>query len=334
MTNLRYHERLGRSIRQDPPSTLGVSTWKLIREATDAGKRDDALELLEYARTVDKTLLEALFSYRAELIGYVREALGDAQAETLRVGFLPALNGFLAKTPGVEFRLTRDDTSDVGAALWADVRAAIDKGEKARALSLLDAACLFDRTLLDGLISHIDDLIAFMTGALGEEAAFRLIKRRYFPRVRDFLARTPGTLEAMQREVENQRGHHAELEVIEEPDRYVVHLDPCGTGGRLRRNKDVARTQEGHAWSWGKKDVPYYCSHCSLMWEIIPIEERGYPISVFLPPKADGDKCVHLYYKKPELIPEEYFTRVGKVKPTFGQPAGGEAGAKSKEPTT
>jgi hypothetical protein len=170
-----------------------------------------------------------------------------------------------------------------------------------------------------------------MTSTLGEDAAFKLVKRRYFPRVRDFLARTPGTLEAMQREVENQRGHHAELEIVEETDRYVVYLDPCGTGGRLRRNKAVARTQEGHPWSWGKKDVPYYCSHCSLMWEIIPIEERGYPISVFLPPKADTDKCVHLYYKSPELIPEEYFTRVGKVKPHFDPAPTGDLGSPSKE---
>jgi len=28
------------------------------------------------------------------------------------------------------------------------------------------------------------------------------------------------------------------------------------------------------------------------------------------------DPCVHLFYKKPELIPEEYFKRVGKTKPT------------------
>jgi hypothetical protein len=332
VTHLRQSAALGRVIRQDPPSTLGVSTWRLIREAIQADKNTEALELLEYARSVDKTLLEALFSYRSELVGYVRESLGEQPAEDIRARFVPSLNEFLAKTPGVDLRLTTDTTSDAAAGGWDQVRQAIVEDDKARAVDLLDRACLIDRTLLDGLISHLDDLIAFMATNLGEEAAFKLIKRRYFPRVKDFLARTPGTLEAMQREVENQRGHHAELEVVEEEDRYVVHLDPCGTGGRLRRNKAVARTKEAHPWSWGKTDMPYYCSHCTLMWEIIPIEERGYPISVFLPPKADGDKCVHLYYKRPELIPEEYFTRVGKTKPKQFDTVAGEDKAQSEKP--
>jgi len=50
------------------------------------------------------------------------------------------------------------------------------------------------------------------------------------------------------------------------------------------------------------------------MLDIIPIELRGYPIRITIPGDKPEDPCIHLFYKKPELIPEDYFTRVGKTK--------------------
>jgi hypothetical protein len=50
------------------------------------------------------------------------------------------------------------------------------------------------------------------------------------------------------------------------------------------------------------------------MWEILPIEMRGYPIRVNIIGDKPSDPCIHYYYKKPELIPEQYFTRIGQSK--------------------
>jgi hypothetical protein len=44
------------------------------------------------------------------------------------------------------------------------------------------------------------------------------------------------------------------------------------------------------------------------------IELRGYPVRITLVGDKPEDPCVHLFYKKPELIPEEYFTRIGMKK--------------------
>src|SRR3546814_14517815 len=110
--------------------------------------------------------------------------------------------------------------------------------------------------------------------------------------------------------VELQRGHFGHSSVSEETDRFVVTCSPCGSGGQLRRTKKVERVEQAQDWTWGKEEVPYYCTHCALMWEILPTEKRGYPIRINLPPEKDDDPCVHLYYKNPKDIPEEYFTRL------------------------
>jgi hypothetical protein len=51
-----------------------------------------------------------------------------------------------------------------------------------------------------------------------------------------------------------------------------------------------------------------------MAWEIIPTELRGYPLKLLMVPEKLGDPCYHYLYKRPELIPEEYFSRIGKKK--------------------
>ena len=63
-----------------------------------------------------------------------------------------------------------------------------------------------------------------------------------------------------------------------------------------------------------RSGVPYYCVHCCMFKEILPIELRGYPIRINFPGERPEDPCIQFFYKRPELIPEEYFARVGKTK--------------------
>lgn len=58
-----------------------------------------------------------------------------------------------------------------------------------------------------------------------------------------------------------------------------------------------------------------YCSHCSLVNEILPIENFGYPNRITEYPENPGDPCTWYIYKDPDDIPEEYYTRIGKTKP-------------------
>jgi hypothetical protein len=149
--------------------------------------------------------------------------------------------------------------------------------------------------------------------SIGEGEIEKAWRKRYPERIKDWLSVTPGVVESLQRFVEYQRSLQSNVTVMEEEDRYVIKSDPCGSGGRLERT-DRNVTRKAYPWSWGKIGVPYYCTHCCMAWEIMPIELRGSPLKILLIPERAGDPCIHLLYKEPELIPEEYFTRIGKTK--------------------
>ena len=99
-------------------------------------------------------------------------------------------------------------------------------------------------------------------------------------------------------------------------------MKPCGSGERLIQqggyNPDVglARVKESHHETWGLKDFPIYCVHCPVM-EMLEIENTGNFGSVhFVTEPIYQDSCQFVFYKDPQAIPEEYYTRVGKKKPS------------------
>ena len=222
-------------------------------------------------------------------------------------------------------KLRQDDLEDIGKPTADAAIEAIRAGRGEEAIDLIEYGRGEDARIHDSFVTIMDSLCTFIAEHNGEDAVekawqFRNSRRDMYalPGLRSgqaLLQMSPETL--MQRGVETQRSHHGSNTVTEESDRYVVRCDPCGSGGRLRRrSKDVGigLTKEAHDWSWGRVGVPYYCCHCAIVNEIEPIEARGYPVRITMPGEKPEDPCIHYYYKKPELVPEEYFARVGKTK--------------------
>jgi hypothetical protein len=114
--------------------------------------------------------------------------------------------------------------------------------------------------------------------------------------------------------VRYQRANGSVISIRDEPDRYVVTYNPCGSGGFLIQNRPELKLDKSYPWSWSKRGINYYCLHCCIAWEIIPTELRGYPLYIHLPPEHPEAPCIQFHYKRPELIPEEYFSRIGQVK--------------------
>ena len=204
--------------------------------------------------------------------------------------------------------------SELGTPTWDGVKAAIREGRPGDALAGIDYACFEAKAMHDSAVSLVNDALTRLAEVAGEQQVYELFHRRYEPLMRGWLEATPGVEESLQRTIEFQRGHFGSTALTEEADRYVVTCDPCGSGGRLRRTKTVARAKERHDWTWNRDDVPLYCTHCTVMWEILPTDLRGYPVRINLPPEKDSDPCVHLYYKDPAAIPQEYFDRIGRAR--------------------
>lgn len=209
--------------------------------------------------------------------------------------------------------IRQDDTEELGIPTWTLIREAILAGKMDEALNLLDYCYSEIKPLHDKLCSFVDCALNQLA-RFNEEEVYKYFRIKLEPVIRIWLSKTPGVKESLQKGLELQRGHGGNCSVTEETDRYVVICDPCGSGGQLRRTKDSSMVKKAYFWTWGKSNFPYYCAHCCVMWEILPIELRGYPIRINIIGNKPEDPCVHLYYKEPKLIPDEYFARINQIK--------------------
>lgn len=217
----------------------------------------------------------------------------------------------LQESKSLKRKIREDDVPDLAISTWSLVRDAIQSGRKAEALELLEYACAETRGRGDSRTASHEVAISWIAKS-GEEELEKVWRKSFESMVLSFLKTNPTVEESVQRLAETHRGYFSNITITEEKDKYVMSLDPCGTGGRLRRSKTLVTTAKAHPWSWGRSGVCLYCTHCCLMWEIIPIEVRGYPVKIAVYGDKPEDPCVHLFYKGPELIPEEYFKKLGK----------------------
>jgi hypothetical protein len=116
--------------------------------------------------------------------------------------------------------------------------------------------------------------------------------------------------------------HPGVFTITEDDEKITFSMNPCGSGQRLVRRRiyekgGYGKTRDAHDWSFGRKDFPLYCTHCSFMNESMPIEWSGYPVYPADPPgDFDRDPCVWYWYKDRDDIPERHWTRYGAVKPS------------------
>ena len=121
------------------------------------------------------------------------------------------------------------------------------------------------------------------------------------------------------------RGHLQPMKVEEDDEKVSITMEPCGSGQRLVQMgaygppHNLARIQKPHVMTWCLSNFPVYCAHCPVL-EILAIEQLGYPTDIALPAdKVAEEPCKFCIYKNVEDIPEEVYTRVGKLKPEIDE---------------
>ncbi|MBM3789216.1 MAG: hypothetical protein FJW35_02575 [Acidobacteria bacterium] len=222
-----------------------------------------------------------------------------------------------------------------GVNTYSKLKTLIREGRSEEALAMVDYLHIEGKGLHDLYCDWTYADLDYVAGKYGEEEVYHIL--RYAKQVlsKVFYGRVPQLTveETVVFFAEAMRAHRTgpkelgDFVLREEPDRYVMEFDPCGSGGRMRRVGEVdqtpprtgpplnlGRTQQAYPWTWGKSGVPYYCIHCCVWHEIMAIEAQGYPTKITEYSDDPAVPCVWLFYKKPELIPEEYFTRIGMRK--------------------
>lgn len=243
MVNLVYSKVLGRKVRLDDWNEIGISTWTKIKEAIEAGRTQQALELVDYLNPESKTIHDLYCDWAYADLTFIAENFGEEQVyHALRYAFQT-----VGQTP-------------------------------------LFKALLYARSLEETLQIVAETYRAHRIG----------------------------------------RGEMGNFTIVDEGDRYMLTMDPCSSGGRMRQTGEIdglpprtgppynlGVTKKAHPWSWGKVGIPYYCLHCCVWSEIIPTERNGYPARLTLYSDDPYQPCGLVYYKNPADIPEEYFTRIG-----------------------
>jgi hypothetical protein len=356
MTQLTWSETLGKRIRVGDWTAQQVPTLDEARaalaEAGDdfglkAGRREVAAQLVDYFMEEAKVVYVIYDVWTKGFLEWLAtKGVGDEERQA-EIDRLKTLLAFPDGTP-LDPQARWEALGAFAGRLGNRIRSYdITVAEADRDLTTLAESWrqLHDRgaDLMAGLLA----VVARRFGEAALEECFRYVMEPYIQeRYTPFDVRVVPYEDTIERNLyisfEAMRAHlcgprrEGTFDLEEHDDRWVIAFDPCGSGGRSMRGDTVEGTgsrvlepyefgvtQEKHDWAWNKEGICYYCAHCCLVLEKLPVERWGHPVRVVDPPvwggSADADttqrKCRWTVYKSLEAIPEERYRRIGHEKP-------------------
>ncbi len=215
--------------------------------------------------------------------------------------------------------MKKNELEELGVSGWTKLNAAIGKGDKNEALQLADKLKAGRKKLLDVELDLIDVLLDTLAKGLGEDSVYQVLRIFYERHLRHL---RKGAIEGFDAGAEERlkaladiltMSHGVDLDIEEDKEKFIIKV-PCDTGGRLIARGQYGGTSQEYPWSNMQKDFCYYCAHCVVSWEIMPMEELGYPAWVISSPQKPGEPCTLLLYKDPKAVPEQYYHLVGMEK--------------------
>jgi hypothetical protein len=344
-----FSEIIGRRVRLGDWQDQKVSTYRKIHEALDEGRFADASELAAYFVDEGKVCWVLYRQWILDLEGFLTDE-----------GVSP--DELAAITAQIEHAVRLPDGMPFDSdAHWArfnelieQVVSASAEGDAVSAKRLMDEAKEIWRQTHDRDVDHTYGLMSAVCERFGEQTLPRMYERVLLPlfawRYEKFdIDKHPweeGLEALMYVACEAMRGHlvgperTGDMELIETEDRYIVRFDPCGSGQRTVRGDWIEGTpprmeppyswkvsEEEHDWNHFTKGTCFYCAHCIVLMEHMPMDRFGYPVRVIDPPTypdtnkdpAVRQRCQWQMFKDPTTVPEEYYTRSGRTKPeAFG----------------
>jgi hypothetical protein len=304
---LAYDDLLGRLIRIDDIDLLGTSTFELFDLSVAEGAFDHASALAQYSWDECDRIGQALYTWIDDIAAF--EARDAAPIWPHSVGLMRGVRTF---NPG---------EGDLVAALEACRRQ-----HPAAAQAALERMRVRWCAVHDWLVVWIQELLTSLVAARGEEAVLESVRHAYEaiwgPRYATWYDMQP--IQRLRLSVEGMRGHlsgstrRGDLIVLEEPDRFVMVLDPCGSCGILRRGDpesgrppySVAGNARPHPWTWGRVGVGWYAVHSPIALEFVHYERGAPPLRPLEGCDGNGP-CRWYVYKDVAAIPSTFAERMG-----------------------
>lgn len=208
--------------------------------------------------------------------------------------------------------MQKRELKDLGVSNRKKFREAIEKGDKAKSLALLNETIRNETKLRNAIVGGMDALLCFIADRLGEEAVCDAQKAWYSRELKPFIGAEAGEKDAEKR-MRNRAYiwtglHDVDIQVEEDDEKFTLKF-PCDTGGMLVGKKTCGRIRGKYYWSNHEEGIPYYCTHCTVAYQVMFAKDFGFPDYVVSPPKKAGDHCVQYVYKDPAKIPQEFRSR-------------------------
>jgi hypothetical protein len=282
---IQYVPALDRELRMDTPASQGLATFWFSDAALELGEVELAERFATYERSEYQRLADTVLGgWVTDLLSIVQEAVWSGPQSTR------LLHVYRAELWG-RMDAMADRALD-------DVHAAIRTGERAWFRSayrgMRDAHILSN----DVSVRLVQDLLSAIADAQGEDAVLAALEvsyeRIWRPRYEAWFRLNP--LERLALSAEGMRAHYGgpgrvgDFEVVEHEDHYLMRFDPCGTGQVMRREQQsrdgnphipveiLDGTAAGHPWAQGVEGMPYYCTHCPVLLEYLPLRDYGSPL--------------------------------------------------------
>lgn len=349
---LAAFERLSRLIRMGSPEVLAIPDRSKVLQELAAGRGEVRPRLGLYRRELTgmvRLLLEWCIEMPAALL---RVGHAEAERDVTSDAFAQLIEGTALATPAVkELLLPLFDPASLDPLGSRRLRAAYADGRRGvlepilasveAQLAAVEAAVAdctpaiaaeafsrcwdFGVELHDVGVEYAHAYPSVVLGRLGQPAALDVIRESFsgasfFEPLWQAAALPPPELAAFL--AEHLRAHFSgdgrggSVQVVEERDRYRLVLDPCGSGGALRRRaaargKGLKTLPQAAPATWDRAgQVPAYCAHCAFN-ELESVRRFGFPILITEFDPDPAQPCGWTIYKTPEQVPIDRFTRLG-----------------------
>ena len=209
---------------------------------------------------------------------------------------------------------------------------ALEKGDIEKAKFWIQTNETTKYIIHDGYMHWVADLMGHIYDRLGLQDYLEIMRstvRRWIePAYQRTHARKKevGLKVWIERILVGWKQHCGEFTVEEDDEKIIIKHQPCGSGGRLINQgaydgeNGYRRIKEAGPHTWGKENMPIYCTHCPQAHMILGIEILGKGHQLWVHdydkpfPQKPGDPCIHYIYKDPDKIPEKYYEYIGMKK--------------------
>jgi len=349
MSALTFSELLGRRIRSGDWVEQKVSTFGEVGRAIDDARWSDAAELANYFVDEARVCWNLYRQWTIELQDFLltrgvsRDELEAVRTSIAEATRMPDGSLFDPEKEWASFQEQIEGVAEASA-----------RQEGPAAHDLMNRAKETWRRTHDRDVDTIYGYSSEVSTRLGEEVILEMWQTILQPWFDDRYKRfdvdsfewSESLDVLMYVTFEAMRGHlvgperTGDIGFEEFDDRFVVSFDPCGSGGRTVQGDEIEGTgprmeapynwkvsEEPHDWNHYTPGVCLYCAHCIVLTEQMPMDHFGYPVRVVDPPlytpgQTERQQCRWTMYKDPTAVPEEFYTRAGRTKPTeFGSAA-------------